>query len=185
MSEIKTICFIGHRTVNNEEQIKAKLRETLSTLISAGADTFLFGSRSAFDSLCWEIVTVLKEQYPQLKRICYTAPHEAAFTSKEEREQSELFFSQMMKREIHYMDYEEAVSSQKSLTANKNAYIMRNQEMIDNSDICVFYYNENYLPPKRRSVNKFLPDCQPKSGTAIAFAYATQKKKRIINLSDN
>ena len=88
----------------------------------------------------------------------------------------------MVKREVHYMDYEETISSQKSLTANKNAYIMRNQEMIDNSDVCVFYYNESYLPPKRKSTSKFLPDYQPKSGTAITYTYAIRKKKRILNV---
>ncbi|MCH5157787.1 MAG: hypothetical protein J1F33_01195 [Clostridiales bacterium] len=80
------------------------------------------------------------------------------------------------------MDYEETICSQKSPTANKNAYIMRNQEMIDNSDVCVFYYNKDYLPPKQKPSNKYLPKHQPKSGTAIAYTYATQKKKTIINL---
>ena len=178
----KTVCFIGHRTVENAEQVKTKLFDILSTLISNGVDTFLFGSRSEFDRLCWEVVTELQEQFPHLKRISYTAPHETAFTSKEERESCEKFFSQMTKREVHYTDYEEAVSSTKSIKANKNAYIMRNQEMIDNSDVCVFYYNKDYLPPRRKAQNKFLPDYQPKSGTAIAYAYAIQKKKQIYNM---
>ena len=101
---------------------------------------------------------------------------------KKARERYEQFFSKMVKYEVHYTDYEEAVKSEKSRKANKNAYIMRNQEMIDNSDVCIFYYNKDYLPPKRRSQNRYLPDYQPKSGTAIAYAYATQKKKTIINL---
>lgn len=178
----KTVCFIGHRTVDNAEQVKTKLFDILSTLISKGFDTFLFGSKSEFDTLCWEAVTELQKQYPHIKRISYNAPHETAFTSKEERESCEKFFSQMVKHEVHYTDYEEAVRSKKSLNANKNAYIMRNQEMIDNSDVCVFYYNKDYLPPKRRTSSKFLSDYQPKSGTAIAYAYAMQKKKIIINL---
>ena len=179
-----TVCFIGHRTVNNAEQIKGKLFSILSELIIGGADTFLFGSRSEFDSLCWQVVTELKEQHPHIKRVCYTAPHEVAFTSKDERVQSEQFFSKMLKQEVRYMDYEEAVCSKKSLTANKNAYIMRNQEMIDHSDTCVFYYNKDYLPPKRKPTSKFLSDYQTKRGTAIAFEYATRKKKQIINLYD-
>lgn len=176
------VCFIGHRTVDNAEQIKIKLESTLSSLISNGADSFVFGSRSIFDSLCWEVVTELKENFPYIKRISYNAPHEVAFTSKEEREHYEQFFSQMVGREVHYADYEEAVKSEKSRKANKNAYIMRNQEMIDNSDVCVFYYNKDYLPPRRKSSDKHLSDYQPKSGTAIAYTYAMQKKKEIINL---
>ncbi len=136
------ICFIGHRTVNNPEQVKSKLLDVLSALIAEGANTFIFGSRSEFDFLCWEVITALKEKYPEIKRISYNAPHEAAFTSKEEREQYERFFSQAMKREVHYADYEETVDSQKAIKANKNTYIMRNQEMIDASDVCIFYYNK-------------------------------------------
>ena len=176
------VCFLGHRKITNAEQIKTRLIEIVSNLISNGVDTFLFGSRSDFDILCWEVVTDLQEQFPHLKRISYNAHHETAFTSKEERESCEKFFSQMAKCEVHYADYEESVSSKKSINANKNAYIMRNQEMIDASDVCVFYFNKDYLPPKRKAPNKFLPDYQPKSGTAIAFAYAMQKKKHIINI---
>ena len=176
------VCFIGHRKVADAEKIKCKLLDTISMLIDNGADTFIFGSRSDFDTLCWEVVTELQEQFPHLKRVSYNAPHETAFTSKEERESCEKFFSQMVKHEVHYTDYEESVSSKKSLNANKNAYIMRNQEMIDNSDVCVLYYNKDYLPPRRKAPNKFLPDYQPKSGTAIAYAYAVQKKKQIYNM---
>lgn len=175
------VCFIGHRTVKNANQVKAKLFDTLTVLIADGADTFLFGSRSNFNSLCYEVVTALQKQYPHLRRIAYTAPHESAFTSKEEREQFERIASQITKHEVHCADYEEAVNSQKSLNAGKNAYIMRNQEMIDNSDVCVFYYNKDYLPPIQQPMDSHLPDYQPKSGTAIAYAYAVQKKKQIYN----
>ena len=109
-------------------------------------------------------------------------PHETAFTSKKERESCERLFSQIVKREVHYTNYEEAVRSEKPLNATENVYIMSNQEMIDNSDICVFCYNKDYLPPKRKAPNKSLPDCQPNSGTAIAYAYAVQKQKQIYNM---
>ena len=52
------ICFIGHRTVNDAEQVKIKLIDAISSLIADGADTFLFGSRSEFDALCWEAVNL-------------------------------------------------------------------------------------------------------------------------------
>lgn len=175
-------CFIGHRTIVNAEQLKIRLTETVLKLIENGVDTFLFGSRSDFNSLCWEVVTDIQTQFPNIKRISYNAPHEAAITSKEERLKFEKFYSEMLKHEVHFADYDDAVNSQKSIKANKNAYIMRNQDMIDNSDVCVFYYNKDYLPPIRKSSNKFLPDYQPKSGTAIAYAYAVQKKKEIYNM---
>lgn len=43
------------------------------------------------------------------------------------------------------------------------------------------YYNENYLPPKRKKSKRDLFDCQPKSGTKVAYDYAVKKKKHIIN----
>ncbi len=176
------VCFIGHRTINNSEEVRIRLQDTISRLISNGADTFLFGSKSKFDTLCWQVVTELKVKYPKIKRICYNVPNEVSFTSKEECEHYEQLVSKMVKNDVHYADYEEAVTSQKSQNANKNVYIMRNQEMIDNSDICVFYYNKDYLPPKRKLSLKSIANFQPQSGTALAFAYATRKKKNIINL---
>ncbi len=176
------VCFIGHRTVPNEEQLKIRLTETILNLIAEGADTFIFGSRSDFDDLCWEVVTELKEQYPNIKRIAYTVFNELALTSEEERQRCERILSNIMNKEMHFAIYESAVFSKKALRATKDAYLMRNQEMIDDSDVCVFYYNENYLPPREQRYR--LPGVyyQPKSGTALAFAYAKRKKKRIINM---
>lgn len=179
------VCFIGHRNIDNTEKIKCQLKEIVSQLIQAGADTFLFGSRSDFNYLCWSVVTELKEKFPNVNRIKYNAPHEMAFTSKAERENCEQLLSKFAHQEAHYTDYEEVFDSEKSFCAGKNAYIMRNQEMIDCSDVCVFYYDKNYLPPKRKQHKKQLCYFQPQSGTAIAFAYATQKKKQIVNVFSN
>lgn len=176
------VCFIGHRKIDKTEQLKLQLTNIVSTLISGGADTFIFGSKSDFDSLCWDVVTECKAQFPNIKRISYNAPHEIAFTSAEERKHCEQILSRLLRNEVHYADYEEAVDCEKSYNANKNAYIMRNQEMIDCCDICVFYYNEQYLPPRRKQSKKDILGYQPKSGTAIAFAYAKRKRKQIINL---
>lgn len=175
-------CFIGHRSITNTEQIKISLINTVTELIYKGADTFLFGSRSDFNFLCWTVVTGFQSQFPNIKRISYNTPHEATFTSKEERERCEKIFSQSLKNEVHFADYEEVVDSRKSSKANKNTYIMRNQEMIENSDICVFYYDKDYLPPRRKQSKSSILDYQPKSGTAIAFQYAITQKKQIINI---
>jgi len=46
----------------------------------------------------------------------------------------------------------------------------------------VVYYDENYLPPRRKTGRRDLFDYQPKSGTAVAYDYSVKKKKEIINL---
>ena len=66
----KTCCFFGHRTINETEELKAKLIEIFEKLIvEEKVDTFLFGSKSRFNSLCLELVTDIKEKYPHIKRI--------------------------------------------------------------------------------------------------------------------
>ena len=59
-----TCCFFGHRKINLTEDLKSKLRVTMEKLIvDEKVDMFLFGSRSDFDDLCYEIVTELKEKH--------------------------------------------------------------------------------------------------------------------------
>ena len=66
--------------------------------------------------------------------------------------------------------------------AGKASYVERNQEMINKSDYCIVYYDENYLPPRRKNSRRDLTDYQPKSGTAVAYDYAMKKNRVIINV---
>ena len=53
-----TCCFFGHRKINETEELKSKLYEIIEKLIvEKQVDTFLFGSKSRFNSLCQETVT--------------------------------------------------------------------------------------------------------------------------------
>ena len=66
----KTCCFFGHRKINETEELKSKLIEIIEKLIvEKQVDTFLFGSKSRFNSLCLELVTEIKEKYPHIKRV--------------------------------------------------------------------------------------------------------------------
>lgn len=38
-------------------------------IVKLEVKTFLFGSKSEFDALCLDVVTELKEEYPDIKRI--------------------------------------------------------------------------------------------------------------------
>ena len=67
--EDRICCFIGHRTINETEELKERLCEIIEKLIvDENVDTFLFGSKSRFNSLCHELVTEIKEKYPHIKR---------------------------------------------------------------------------------------------------------------------
>ena len=54
--------------------------------------------------------------------------------------------------------------------------------MIDASDICLFYYNNNYKPATRKHRKSDLFGYQPNSGTQLAYKYATKKNKLIYNV---
>ena len=61
-------------------------------------------------------------------------------------------------------------------------YVERNQAMINASDYCIFYYNPDYLPPRRKYSKRSVGDYQPKSGTAIVFDYAKRRNRVVENL---
>lgn len=53
-----TVTFVGHRNIKFTKELKDRLSQILEKLIiEENADTFLFGSRSEFNDLCYKIVT--------------------------------------------------------------------------------------------------------------------------------
>ena len=151
-----TCCFFGHRTINETEELKSKLIKIIEKLIvDEKVDTFLFGSKSRFNSLCQETVTELKEKYPHIKRIYVRAEYPDI--------------------NEHYKDYllesyEDTYYPEHIIGSGRAAYVERNYEMIDKSKFCIVYYDEPNAPTTR------------KSGTKIALDYAIKHKKEVIIL---
>ena len=96
---------------------------------------------------------------------------------KEEKEERERIAREVTKRDITYKDFDGSMMSDRLWSAGKASYVERNQDMINASDYCVFYYNPQYLPPKRRYSKRDISEYQPKSGTQLAFDYANQRKR--------
>ena len=164
----KTCCVFGHRKIEGEEELEIKLTEVMENLIvNENVDTFLFGSKSEFDDLCREVLAEQKEKYPHIKRVYVRG--EFPYIS-EDYEKGLLQWC------------EETYFPEGAIKAGRAVYVERNREMIDKSDICVVYFREGYLPPRRKQSKRALFDYQPKSGTKIAYDYAVKKKKEIINL---
>ncbi len=151
-----TCCFLGHRNTNKTEQLKSKLIEVIENLIvDKQVNTFLFGSKSCFNSLCVEVTTEMKEKYPHIKRVYVRAEYPNI---------SEEYKNYLLE------NYDDTYYPERIINAGKAAYIERNCEMIDKSYYCVVYYNKRYVPTTR------------KSGTKIALEYAMKKSKNIINV---
>lgn len=152
----KNCCFLGHRTINETEELKSKLNEIIEKLIvEKQVDSFLFGSKSRFNDLCHELVSILKEKYPHIKRVYVRAEYP--------------YISERYKNYL-LESYEDTYYPEKIMNSGRAVYVERNCEMIDNSRFCIVYYDEANAPTPR------------KSGTKIALDYAIKKQKNIIIL---
>lgn len=152
----KTCCFFGHRKINETEELKSKLIEIIEKLIvDEKVDTFLFGSKSRFNSLCLELVTEIKEKYLHIKRVYVRAEYQYI---------DESYKAYLLE------SYEDTYFPKSVLGAGKASYVKRNCEMIDNSRYCIVYYDELGAPTTR------------KGGTKVALDYAVKKEKQIINI---
>lgn len=183
ISDIKC-SFFGHRNIKITEELKAKVNFVIEDLIvNHEVFTFLFGSRSDFDYLCHFVVTELKEKFPNIKRIAYTCKSETCILESEMKKCEEIY-SYLPKGEIRFLGVEEELKHKTKYTSGKASYIERNQAMINDSDYCIFYFDENYKPEMRKKTKQSINYYQPKSGTKIAYTYAKQKRKIVINLKN-
>lgn len=151
-----TCCFLGHRKINETEELKQQLYSIIEELILVHhVDTFLFGSKSRFNSVCYEQVTKIKEKYPYIKRVYVRAE-----------------FVEINKSYAEYLldNYEETYYPEKVVGASKAVYVERNYHMINKSRFCVIYCTEDYSPIGRNS------------GTKLALAYAIKKGRQIALL---
>ncbi len=165
---MKTCSFFGHRNTKETPELSSELRKVVIQLIEEkGVTTFLFGSASKFDELCLKIVTEIKKEYPEIQRVYVRS----AFPNISERYKDYLLES-----------YDDTLMPSRVENAGKASYVERNEEMINASEYCVFYYNEEYKPPMRKQSKRSITSYQPNSGTKLAYDYAKQKKKEIINL---
>ncbi len=169
--KLRCCCFFGHRKIEETDELKNTVFSVVEDLITnENVDTFLFGSKSDFDGFCQKVVTQLKETYPHIQRIYVRA---------------EFPYINDSYRKYLLERFEDTYYPEKKVAAGKAAYVERNYEMINKSNYCVVYYDENYAPPRRRNSHRALTDYQPKSGTKLAYDYAVRKNCKIINVFQN
>ena len=151
------VAFIGHRTLIKTEALKDKLKKIVENLIvNENADTFLFGSKSEFDTLCYEVVTELQAKYNLIRRVYVRAERE--FISEE--------YKKYLLTLYEFTYFPKAVQGAGALS-----YVKRHQAMIDKCDVVVAYYDDQYIPPTKT-----------KSGTQMAVVHSIKNHKRLINL---
>ena len=167
MGTDKACCFFGHRKINETPELIERITKEIEFLITENeVSVFYFGSKSRFDDLCHKVTTELKEKYPHIKRVYVRSAFQLI---------PDWYENSLLEH------YEDTYFPEHIENAGKASYVERNQEMINKSDFCVVYYDENYAPPRRNS-RRDLTDYQPKSGTRLAYDYAVKKGKEIINV---
>ena len=163
-----SVCaFFGHREIFGDVNVLYnKVKKVVERLIIQGCSTFLFGSKSSFNDLCYNVVTNLKYKYPHISRTMYTCFHELAIKQEEKIYIEKMKDTIVENSRIKFFDDSKNINEAKG----KMSYIIRNRRMIDDSQYCIFYYLEDYLVIKGRKT----------SGTEIALNYAKKNNKQII-----
>lgn len=154
---MKTCCILGHRDFEKTREIELSVKNVVTELIEKEKVTeFLFGSRSKFIDFCYDIITEYKKAYPYLMRVFVRAEYPIIDDDYQ-----------------NYLKniYEDSYYYSEKLQKNKFSYIKRNQVMIDKSDFCLFYFNDNYVTKTKTQ-----------SGTRLAYEYAIKKNKEIFNV---
>ena len=152
---MKICAVFGHRQIDCANEIKVKLVDVIKRLIKDGVDTFYFGGLGQFDELCHSVVSELKEQYCNVKRV---------FCLYDERHVRESKRPKWLKDD----DFEEFVFLPLKFAWWYKKIYYRNCAMIDDSDVALFYVK------KREN-----------SGAYKTLKYAKKSKKTIINLFNN
>ena len=132
MLNIYTVSFFGHRFVNNAIYIERRIENLIKELLSTNEYVeFLVGRNGEFDLLVASVIERLKKEFRDdncshiLVLPYYTAEY---------RDNQEAFNSY----------YDDVDIYESSSTAHfKSAFQKRNREMIDRSDLCVFYIDRN------------------------------------------
>lgn len=145
--------FFGHSEISITDDLKDRLHAELVRLLRDGYDTFYFGGFGDFDHLCWQTVTDLKNDYPQIYRVyCLSDPRHVRLSKRP--------------KWLKDTDYEEFTYLNLGFDYWYSRIYYRNCEMINQSDFVIFYANnvEN-------------------SGAYKAYKHALKTKKDCINLA--
>ena len=154
MSEKEKVCScFGHFNVDITEELRARTSKEIDKAVADGVRIFLFGGRSDFDDLVYDIVTDKKAQAPQfdIKRIfCFP------------------LYKQLLKPPnwFNKKEYEGYDCPCKHFDWWYTSIYYRNCAMIDKSDLVLFYAE------KRQN-----------SGAYKAYKYAVKARKSLVNFA--
>ena len=154
---MKACCVIGHRKIVKSKLLVCEIEQVVKYLIEEeGVNTFLFGSRSQFTDLCYDLITEIKNRYNNISRIYVRAEYPII---------SDGYKNYLLRF------YEDSYYYNDKVIMGKFNYLKRNEVMINSSEYCLFYFDVNYTISKQKI-----------SGTKKAYEFAVKNNKKIINV---
>lgn len=156
-------CFIGHRNIERASEVQEKLRKELRKLIEQGTTRFIFGDHSEFNTLCYDTVTELMQEYPQIKRVKFRKDYPEITESV---------------KQYFFNGYEDNICPKGVAQSGRASYVERNQAMIMASDICIFYSTRtiNQNAEKSRNIPQEL--ISPKAAHELLMNLQLVRKKK-------
>jgi len=148
--EEKICSFFGHRQIERTEKLCELITTEITKAIDYGCRIFYFGGYGEFDSLCYQILSEIKQENRALgiERIYCVAQEK------------------YLRKSVRYFnpeDYEKIIYLMPEFDGWYKSIYFRNCAMIDRSDYVIFYAEE-----------------RESSGAYKAYKYAKRKKNKIL-----
>lgn len=154
MARDRIVCFTGHRTIKNAEEVEQRLSKIIEGLAADGYTHFLAGGARGFDALAAKTILDLKIFYPQISLhliLPFRNPFEVEKGwSEEDIENYHAIVDAA--DDVVYMGQK----------YKRGLYYKRDRYMVDNAAVCVAY--------QRRKTG----------GTAYTVNYAAEQAVKLI-----
>lgn len=154
MNKSQTLFFTGHRDIQNTEELRELLKDTVKFFIGKGYKYFVAGGALGFDTLAADCILELRDAGEDVELILMLpCKNQAAKWSPEDvrKYQGHL---QLADRVIYVSE-----------TYTRGCMFLRNRAMADASSVCVAYCNRR------------------EGGTAYTVDYASKLGLSIVNLA--
>lgn len=154
----ETACFTGHRSYPLEDQpsIIASTDSIIASLYASGIRQFIAGGAIGFDTLAACRVLIAKRQFPDIK----------LYLALPCRNQTERWSSDNSLKLYKYILGAADEVSYISEMYTEGCMMKRNRFMVDNSSVCIAYYNGS-----------------DRGGTAATVRYARERGITVINVA--
>lgn len=152
---MKSICFTGHRQIDESSALKECLQKKLKEMIAAGCTDFYAGGAIGWDTLCAGTILTLRGGYPHIRLhlVLPCSPEEQTAKWKD-AEKSEYYYI------LRAADSVEQIS----VCYQGGCMKRRNAKLVEYADICVCYYHPQRIrsgtgQTVRMAEKKGLPIC--------------------------